>query len=170
MGKNKADVITPRDFRDYYAHICDKEKIGHLQKQLAMGHHSRDTQRNYESQALQDSAFQVMRSLQEQCLCQDIIISRMPSSSNIIQEQKSQIPLPLRCFKCEYLCVLKCNHVAITFLQDGLDPTYELQPILKDIAQRLEISDKEKRCARDLLSQNSLLTSKFTHAIQYKGE
>lgn len=168
--KNNMDVITPRDFRDYYAYVCDKENMGHLQKQLAMGHHSLDAQKNYESQALKDNSFQAMRLLQERCNCQNIITRKMPFSPNIIQEQNPQIPLPLRCFKCEYLCVLKTNYIAIVFLQDRLDPTHELQPILKDITQRLEISDEERRHARDLLSQNSLLTLKLTHAIQYKGE
>lgn len=169
LNKNNADLITPKDFRDYYSHICDMEKLGHLQKQLAMGHHSRDTQKNYESQALQDISSQAMRSLQERCSCQNIITREMSVSPNIFQEQNPQIPLPLQCFKCEYLCVAKTNHIAIIFLQDRLDPTHELQPILKDIAQRLKISDEERRHAHNLFRADPSLTSKITNAIQYQG-
>lgn len=168
--RNGVNIITPRDFRDYYAHVCDMEKLGHLQKQLAMGHHSRDTQKNYESQALQDSSFQTMRSLQERCNCQNIITREMSVSPNIFQEQNPQIPLPLQCFKCEHLCVAKANHIAIIFLQDRLDPTHELQPISKDIAQRLEISDEERRHAHSLFDTNPSLTSRITKAIQYQGD
>lgn len=168
--RNGVNIITPRVFRDYYAHVCDMEKLGHLQKQLAMGHHSGDAQKNYESQALQDISSQAMRSLQERCSCQNIITREMSVSPNIFQEQNPQIPLPLQCFKCEHLCVLKTNHIAIIFLQDRLDPTHELQPILKDIAQRLKISDEERRHAHNLFRADPSLTSKITNTIQYKGE